>query len=96
MCFNFVAVSKAIQAICTEDFASLGAAESNMHDPPSFAKVAKGMGDGWNFKNLNVFCADGADPPSKVREIGVHLASNKLPPCARKIVFQKSNLGRAA
>ena len=67
-----------------------------MHDPPSFAEVAKGLRYGWYFKNLDVFSADGTDPPSKVSEIGVHLASNKLAACARIVTFKKRDLVRAA
>ena len=91
-----MAISEAIQAISTEDPASLGTAEPNMHDPPSFAEIAQGRGNRRDFKYLDALSADGPDTPSKMCEVGVHLASNELPPCARKIVFKEENLRGAA
>ena len=50
---NLVAISEAIQAISTEDPACLGTAKPNMHDPPSFAEIAKSRGSWRGFKYLD-------------------------------------------
>ena len=91
-----MAISEAIHAISTEDPASLGTAEPNMHDPPSLAKVAKSRGDRRNFKYLDALSADGSDTTSQRREVRVDLASNEVSPCAREVVFKKGNLSGAA
>ena len=67
-----------------------------MYNPPSLAEVAKSMVNRRDFENLDALSADGSDPPSKMGEIGIHLACNELSPRTRIVFFKKGDLRGAA
>ncbi len=67
-----------------------------MYNPPSLAEVAKSMRNRRDFENLDVLSADGSDPPSKMGEIGIHLACNQLAPRISEVPLKKGNLRGAA
>ena len=71
-----MAIGEAVNAVGAEDPTCFRAAEPNMNDPPPFAEVSKRRGNRWDFKDLYALSANGTYSPSKMGEVGIHLACN--------------------